>query len=402
VDADGVNVLDLETSTLELVNHPAQWSRSISTWEDVLVHEQTPDQVLVLPALAETSNLEEKDTVILEHVINLREETAKVTNANVLCHLKAGDLLVSTFWHRDITVVHAQDAALLLWNAGTTKASISPCSLVATKGDASDISTIVDRSVLGKGSPATSNVEHSLALLESNLLTHDTELVVLQLFERFFLVYVGDYTRGVDHARAQEPAVKVITTVVVISDLFLIYKTSEKSQLVWILTLRASVHNDLWHHARQKEPVVAPSQVELSPIMTILQNLQAITIEINVSLEIKLVESLHWDLGLARVLFLELCSLKGEVVLNWLPRELCLVILSRAHQSSDSPKGREDRNSSYKEEKHPCLEATSELAAQVPWDETEQRKEEFVREMNVAGTFSWQRSICNGWKLSIE
>jgi hypothetical protein len=34
---------------------------------------------------------------------------------------------------------------------------------------------------------------------------------------------VGDYAGGVDHARTEEPAVEVITTVVVIADLFFVF-----------------------------------------------------------------------------------------------------------------------------------------------------------------------------------
>lgn len=39
VNADGVARLDLETSTLKLVDEPSKRSRGISTREDVFVHE---------------------------------------------------------------------------------------------------------------------------------------------------------------------------------------------------------------------------------------------------------------------------------------------------------------------------------------------------------------------------
>ena len=71
VNTNGIDVLDLETSTLELVDEPAQRRRGVSTWEDVLVHEKSPSQVLVLPRLPETSDLKEEDTIILKHVVDL-------------------------------------------------------------------------------------------------------------------------------------------------------------------------------------------------------------------------------------------------------------------------------------------------------------------------------------------
>ena len=65
MDTDSINALDLKTSTFKLVDEESKRSRRVSTWENILVHEKTPDEILVLPALTETSNLEEEDTVIV-------------------------------------------------------------------------------------------------------------------------------------------------------------------------------------------------------------------------------------------------------------------------------------------------------------------------------------------------
>jgi hypothetical protein len=37
--SDGVNMFDFETGTLKRVNEPPQWSGSVGTGKDVLVHE---------------------------------------------------------------------------------------------------------------------------------------------------------------------------------------------------------------------------------------------------------------------------------------------------------------------------------------------------------------------------
>lgn len=71
VHADGVDALYFKAGTLELVNYEAERSASVRSREDVLVHEQTPDQIFVLPGLAQSSDLEEENTVIIEHVIHL-------------------------------------------------------------------------------------------------------------------------------------------------------------------------------------------------------------------------------------------------------------------------------------------------------------------------------------------
>lgn len=117
VHADGIEALDFEASTLELVDEEAEWSGSVSAREDVLVHEQTPDQILVLPRLTETSDLQKEDSIIVEHVVDLREESTKVANTNVLSHFETGNLLVATFRNRNVAVVHAENAALLLWDS---------------------------------------------------------------------------------------------------------------------------------------------------------------------------------------------------------------------------------------------------------------------------------------------
>lgn len=74
VHADGVNVLDLKPSALQFVDEPAQRSGRVGTWEDVLVHEKTPNKVFVLPRLSKTSNLQEEHTVVVQHIMNLLKE----------------------------------------------------------------------------------------------------------------------------------------------------------------------------------------------------------------------------------------------------------------------------------------------------------------------------------------
>ena len=49
VDTNGVNALNFKSSTFERVDDETKRSRSVSTGEDVLVHEKTPDEILVLP-----------------------------------------------------------------------------------------------------------------------------------------------------------------------------------------------------------------------------------------------------------------------------------------------------------------------------------------------------------------
>jgi hypothetical protein len=222
VNTDSISHLDLEAGTLEGVDDEAEGSRSVSTGEDVFVHEQTPGEVLELPCLAETGDLQEEDTVVLEHVVDLAEEGTQVTDTDVLGHLEAGDLVVAAGGDGDLAVVHAEDLGLVLLDANALEAVVAPGGLVATECDTSNVCTVICRSELGECTPTAADVEHPLALLQADLLANNGHLVVLELLERLLLVDVGDDTRGVDHAWAEEPAVEVVTAVVVVADLLLV------------------------------------------------------------------------------------------------------------------------------------------------------------------------------------
>lgn len=225
VNTDGIDVLDLETSPLQLVDNPAERSRSVSTRENVLVHEKTPGEILVLPSLTETSVLKEEDTIIVKHVVNLLQEATEVADTNVLRHLKTGDLLVATLRNGNITVIHAENLALLLGDAGLAHAAVTPSGLVAAKSDTGDMGAILLTGKASKSTPTTANIKHRVTLVEANLLANDSKLVVLELLKSLLAVDVGDDTRSVDHAGAKEPAVEVITTVVVVTDLLLVCNT---------------------------------------------------------------------------------------------------------------------------------------------------------------------------------
>lgn len=96
VDTKHVDRADLKPSTLHLRDDPAKTAARIRTGEDVLVHEQAPDQIFKVPRLPEPSNLEEENTVIFEEVVNLLEESGVATNTDMLGHLEGSDLVVAT------------------------------------------------------------------------------------------------------------------------------------------------------------------------------------------------------------------------------------------------------------------------------------------------------------------
>lgn len=217
-----IHALDLEPRPLQLIDKPPERRARVRAGEDVLVHEEAPDQVLVLPALAQSRNLQEEDAIVVEHVVHLPQERREVPHPDVLGHLQAGDLLVAARGHGDVAVVHAEDPALAFLDPGFPHRAVAEGGLVPAQGHACGVGAVLRAGVFGEGAPAAADVEEGFAGAESDLLADDGELVVLELFEGFFGVDVGDDAAGVDHAGAEEPAVEVVAAVVVVADLFFV------------------------------------------------------------------------------------------------------------------------------------------------------------------------------------
>ena len=222
VHANGVNALDLEAGALAPVDDEAKRGARVSAGEDVLVHEETPDEILVLPRLAETGHLQVEDAVVVHHVIDLGQESAEVAHADVLRHLETGDLLVAAGNAGSIAVVRAEDTALRFVDTGLAETIVAPGSLVATESDTRHLGAVVDRCVLGQRTPAAPKIKDGIAGLDADLLANHSQFVILEFFECLFPVDVADQTRGVNHTRAQEPGVEVVTAVVVVPNLLLI------------------------------------------------------------------------------------------------------------------------------------------------------------------------------------
>ena len=81
-----------------------------------------------------------------------------MSDTNVLSHLEAGDLVITSFWERNVTIVHAKNIALFFRDTGFTKSIVSPGGLVAAESDTSYMGTKVDTCKLGQSSPSTANV----------------------------------------------------------------------------------------------------------------------------------------------------------------------------------------------------------------------------------------------------
>jgi hypothetical protein len=153
-----------------------------------------------------------------------------VAYTDVLRHFETSNLLVATRDTRSIAIVETQDAALRIINTRVAKALITPSGLIPAQCNAGDLGTVVNRGVFSKSTPAAAEIKNGVALLKTNLFTDHSKLVILELLKGLLLVYIANDTRGIDHAGTEEPSIKVIATVVVVTDLLLVYQGLDNAE----------------------------------------------------------------------------------------------------------------------------------------------------------------------------
>jgi hypothetical protein len=126
VNANGVNTLDLESSALKLIYDETDGGGSIGTREDILVHEQTPDQILKLPITPDPGHLQDEHAVIVHEGVDLAEELLVAAETDVLGHFERDDLGVGAGGlgegglggGEEVAEVGAEDSGLVVWGVG--------------------------------------------------------------------------------------------------------------------------------------------------------------------------------------------------------------------------------------------------------------------------------------------
>lgn len=126
-------------------------------------------------------------------------------------------------------------------------------------------------------------------------------------------------------------------------------------------TLRASVHDDLRNEASQEVLVKTSRESEASPIVSVFQDFQTITLEVNLSVKIHLKESPHWNPVLATVLLSILLLVEVEIVFNWASWVFGLFVNSRAHTRHGMPEADKNRNGSEEGKEYGGFETTANL-----------------------------------------
>jgi hypothetical protein len=131
-----------------------------------------------------------------------------------------------------------------------------------------------------------------------------------------------------------------------------------------IRTLGSGVHDNLGDHAKNKVLAKAPSEAEAGPVMSILHDLQAVTVEVNLIIKVHLAKRLEGDLVLAMVFGTVRLLLEGEVVFDGTAGVLGLLILARGQGRHGNPESSEDGDAGEESEEEGGFKTTSDLPGQ--------------------------------------
>jgi hypothetical protein len=191
-----LNAMDFKTGAFKLVNNPIEWAGCICARENIAVHEQPPDKVLVLPAAAKASYLQIEDAVFLEQCTYLVEESLVVLDTNVLRHLKASDSIIF-FRRRDFAIVFADPGYAVLYSL-TLGSILRPINLFLGQRDACGMRFEVLCSMTDESAPSAANIQVLCLRFQLHIFAYGVHFTLLCLLKRF-LLGIYKHSRGINH-----------------------------------------------------------------------------------------------------------------------------------------------------------------------------------------------------------
>lgn len=127
--------------------------------------------------------------------------------------------------------------------------------------------------------------------------------------------------------------------------------------------------------------------------MPVLHDLECVTFEVNLAIEIHFVEGLHWDPIPASVFGLVFFGVEVQVVLDRSSRVASLLVHARRHAGSHGPEGYEDRKGCEQSKEYPCLETSTNFPRKVTRNQANEGEKDVVVEILAACSICRKRSI---------
>lgn len=155
------------------------------------------------------------------------------------------------------------------------------------------------------------------------------------------------------------------------------------------------MHQQLGKESKQEVLVQTHREPEVGPVVTELETLKSIPLEVHLSIEVLFVENFHGDLALAPVGNTVMFTVEIQVVFDGTASVLGLFGFARGDGRRNSPESHQNRDSSEDAEENAGVETSTKLTGQVPRNENDQREEQDIGEAIAAGGVCRNGSIFN-------
>ena len=153
-----------------------------------------------------------------------------------------------------------------------------------------------------------------------------------------------------------------------------------------LLVLLARVEYHIWEEGEEDEMEESPCEGEVGPVIAVLHDIEAVAIELCVTVKVYLIECLHWDLVTAAPSLAVFFLLKSYVVLDGAAGKLDFVVdvwrVGRSYGPETNQNGQEEDQN----ERDGRLEAATEAVSDNGRDAEHQSSEEVAREGLRAGS----------------
>ena len=149
----------------------------------------------------------------------------------------------------------------------------------------------------------------------------------------------------------------------------------------------------LWNESQEEMLVQTHGETEAGPVMTILETLQSIGLEIHLSIEIFFVKRFQGNLALALILGAVVLAVEVEVVFHRPARVRGLFIFARRNRRRHRPKHHQDRDRGEDGKEDGRVESTPNLAGKVVRDRIQEQGEQDIGEAITARRVGGDRRI---------
>lgn len=144
------------------------------------------------------------------------------------------------------------------------------------------------------------------------------------------------------------------------------------------------MHQQLGNEAKQEVLEETHGEFEVGPVMTVLQALKSVALEVDLTIEVLLVEDLHGDLALAAVGSTVMLAVEVQVVLDGEASVLGLLSLARRDCRGNRPKSHKNGNGGEDGKENGSVEPAANLAGKVPGHHDDEEDHQAIGEAIAA------------------